>query len=145
LGTNRWILVVEDNEDDERPARRTLQQAGRTESMVVARDGEEALKALRTQPAPKLVLLDLKLPRLSGMEVLTAVREDERLASIPIVVLTSSGEQTDIAACYGLGCNAFVQKAIEYDEYVRELTATLEFWLDINAPPPIAPPLMALA
>ena len=139
--TDRWILIVEDNEDDERLARRVLQSEGRSESLVIARDGEDALRMLRTENPPRLVLLDLKLPRLSGMEVLIAVREDERLATMPIVVLTSSGEHSDVAACYGLGCNAFVQKAIEYDDYISDLTSTLRFWLDINAAPPIAAPI----
>ncbi len=140
---HRWILVVEDNLDDERLATRTLKKSGRVERMHVARDGEEALAMLKEKQPPALMLLDLKLPRLSGMDVLTAVREDDRLRTLPIVVLTSSNEQSDVAACFELGCNAFVRKSIGFEDYVRELGTTLSFWLDINCPPPIEPPVVS--
>lgn len=141
LPGDRWILVVEDNIDDERLATRTFTKSGRTETLRTARDGEEALDLLRRLPPPLLVFLDLKLPRLSGMDVLLAIREDERLKTLPVIVLTSSNEQSDVAACFGLGCNAFVRKSIDFDQYVDELNTTLKFWLDTNCPPPIdAPP-----
>ena len=134
--TGRWLLVVEDNADDERLATRTFKQAGRSEEWRVAHDGEEALEMLKDSTPPTLVLLDLKLPRLSGVDVLTAIRDDERLGRTPVVVLTSSDERTDLAACYALGCNAFVRKPVDYAEYTRDLRATLEFWLDVNRIPP---------
>lgn len=136
----RWILVVEDNLDDERLATRTFSKAGRSEAIRVARDGEEALELLRTLPPPNLLLLDLKLPRLSGMDVLTSVREDERLKTLPVVILTSSNEQSDVAACFGLGCNAFVRKSIDFNQYVDEFQTTIRFWLDTNCAPPIQAP-----
>src|SRR5688500_10851358 len=106
----RWMLVVEDNLDDERLATRVFQMSGRSEAFVVARDGDEALRVLRESNPPQLVLLDLKLPRLSGIDVLTAIRDDHHLRCVPVIVLTSSDERTDLAACYELGCNAFVRK-----------------------------------
>ena len=136
-GIGRWLLVVEDNADDERLATRTFKQAGRSEEWRVAHDGEEALEMLKDSVAPALVLLDLKLPRLSGVDVLTAIRDDERLGTIPVVVLTSSDERTDLAACYGLGCNAFVRKPVDYEEYTRDLRTTLDFWLNVNRTPPV--------
>jgi len=130
------MLVVEDNPDDERLATRTFKQAGRAEDWRVARDGEEALEILKAKIPPTLVLLDLKLPRLSGVDVLTAIREDARLGHIPVVVLTSSDEKTDLAACYALGCNAFVRKPVEFSEYTQDLRTTLDFWLNVNLTPP---------
>lgn len=134
--TGRWLLVVEDNADDERLATRTFKQAGRSEEWRVAHDGEEALEMLKDATPPTLVLLDLKLPRLSGVDVLTAIRDDARLGRTPVVVLTSSDERTDLAACYALGCNAFVRKPVDYEEYTRDLRTTLEFWLNVNRTPP---------
>ncbi len=134
--TGRWLLVVEDNADDERLATRTFKLAGRSEEWRVAHDGEEALEMLKDETPPTLVLLDLKLPRLSGVDVLTAIRDDERLGRTPVVVLTSSDERTDLAACYALGCNAFVRKPVDYEEYTRDLRTTLDFWLNVNRTPP---------
>lgn len=134
--TGRWMLVVEDNPDDERLATRTFKKSGRSEDWRVARDGEEALELLKSPVPPSLVLLDLKLPRLSGVDVLTAIRDDPRLGRTPVVVLTSSDERTDLAACYDLGCNAFVRKPVEFEEYTRDLRTTLDFWLNVNRTPP---------
>ncbi len=134
--TGRWMLVVEDNPDDERLATRTFKQSGRAEDWRGARDGEEALEILKTAVPPTLILLDLKLPRLSGVDVLTAIRDDPRLGRTPVVVLTSSDERTDLAACYALGCNAFVRKPVEFTEYTRDLRTTLDFWLTVNLVPP---------
>ncbi len=136
---NRWMLVVEDNPDDEMLATRVFKQSGRSEEFVTAHDGEHALRILRDRQLPALVLLDLKLPRLSGIELLTAIRDDERLCSIPVVVLTSSSETADVAACYALGCNAFVRKEVDYQRYINEVGATMEFWLSINCLPPFEP------
>jgi CheY-like chemotaxis protein len=126
------MLIVEDNPDDERLATRTFQRMNRVERWEVARDGEEALDKLKNEEKPALVLLDLKLPRLSGFEVLTAMRDDERLRTVPVVVLTSSDEKTDLAACYEMGCNAFVRKPVDYEQYTHDLRNTLDFWLNVN-------------
>lgn len=128
----RWFLVVEDNADDEMLARRAYSQTGRREKLVVAHHGEEALKLLHGQRAPALVLMDLKLPRLSGVDVLIAMKDDSTLKTVPVVIFTSSNSLTDLAACYELGCNAFVQKPIEFDRFISTYQKTLEFWLSAN-------------
>src|SRR5687768_4387947 len=96
--SRRWILVVEDNADDERMATRAFKNIGRPEQMVVARDGEEAFKILMDRDAPAVVLLDLKLPRVSGLELLMKIRDDHRIGCLPVVILTSSRERTDTGA-----------------------------------------------
>ena len=136
--TGRWLLVVEDNADDERLAARTFRQTGRSEEWRVARDGEQALAMLKGSPPPALVLLDLKLPRLSGVDILMGIRDDPRLERTPVVVLTSSDERTDIAACYALGCNAYVRKPVDFEEYTRDVRLTIDFWLGVNRTPPTA-------
>ncbi|HVL38842.1 MAG TPA: response regulator [Fimbriimonadaceae bacterium] len=143
--SKRWILVVEDNPDDEMLATRVFKKLGRIEEFVVARDGEEAVRILQEREAPTLVLLDLKLPRLSGVEVLTSIRDSERLGAIPVVILTSSSERTDLAACYALGCNAFVKKEIDFDTCVEQLKTTFDFWLNVNLPPPVEMPRVTQA
>jgi two-component system, response regulator len=137
------MLVVEDNLDDELLATRVFERSGRPEEIIVARDGDQALQILRESEPPKLVLLDLKLPRLSGIDVLLAMRDDERLKTVPVVILTSSDERTDVAACYDLGCNGFVRKPVDYDQYVDELSTTLDFWLRINRTKPTSPAVPA--
>jgi len=131
-GSEKWLLVVEDNADDEHLARRAFRLTERRETLEVARNGEEALEMLRLKSSPVVVLLDLKLPRLSGVEVLMAMKDDRRLATIPVVVLTSSNEISDVGACYELGCSAFVRKPIEYEPFMAAMTATLNFWLSVN-------------
>ncbi|AIE84750.1 response regulator receiver protein7 [Fimbriimonas ginsengisoli Gsoil 348] len=98
----------------------------------MARNGEEALQVLRKRHSPALVLLDLKLPRLSGVDVLMAMKDDCRLRTVPVVVLTSSVEMTDVGACYDLGCSAFVRKPIDYDQFMSVFSSTLGFWLGTN-------------
>jgi two-component system response regulator len=127
-----WILLVEDNPDDEQLTIRAFKSAKRPEVVLVARNGEDALGMLRGRNSPVLVLLDLKLPRLSGVEVLMAMKDDPRLRTIPVVVLTSSNEQTDLGACYDLGCSAFVRKPVDYHQFISHLALTLQFWLDVN-------------
>lgn len=134
--TGRWLLVVEDNADDERLAARTFRKTGRDEEWRVARDGEEALAMLKASRPPVLVLLDLKLPRLSGVDILMGIRKDPRLERTPVVVLTSSDEQRDVAACYALGCNAYVRKPVDFAEYTRDVGLTIDFWLGVNRLPP---------
>lgn len=129
---NAWLLVVEDNEDDEYLTRRAFSSLQRPERLVVARSGEEALQVLRQNPLPVCVLLDLKLPRLSGVDVLMAMKDDEQLRVIPVIILTTSNERVDMGACYDLGCNAFVRKPIDFEEFVHTLSVTITFWLGVN-------------
>ena len=133
--TSRWLLLVEDNADDERLATRTFLQSGRKEDWRVARDGEQAIETLRSHPPPALVFLDLKLPRLSGFDVLRTVREDARFGRTPVVMLTSSDEKRDLDACYALGCNAYLRKPVDFGEYTHDLKLALEFWLGVNRLP----------
>lgn len=134
---DRWILLVEDNADDERMTTRAFKKVGRTERVEICRDGEEAVRKLESlQDVPLLILLDLKLPRLDGVEVLTAIRDSGSTRTVPVVVMTSSDEPTDRAACYALGCNAFVRKPIDFDQYMEQVGMVFRFWLDVNVGPP---------
>src|SRR5580698_4983146 len=126
------VLIVEDTADDERLARRALDKLAIPVEVVVARDGAEALEILESDPhfgLFRIVLLDLKLPKVSGLEVLQAIRKKESAAGLPVVILTSSDERRDVAACYESQCNAYVRKAVDYSEYMETMRKTLEFWL----------------
>ncbi len=133
------VLVVEDNPDDEALTLRGLNKTGLPLAIIVARDGSEAVELLHGKlggtglsEAPRLMMLDLKLPKMGGLEVLAAVRADARTATMPVVCMTSSDELSDTQRAYGLGANSFVRKPIEYSEYLRIVAATAEYWLTIN-------------
>ena len=133
------ILLVEDDEHDALLTRRAL---ARTSAEIVrARDGVEALALLHASDptvrvTPRVVLLDLKLPKVDGFEVLRRVRADERTRLLPVVVLTSSSEDRDVDACYGLGANSYVAKPIEFQRFADAVGMLGLYWLDTNAPPP---------
>lgn len=138
------ILLVEDSEDDEILALRAFARSGFANPIVVVRDGQEALDWLfcegrhrdRLPPIrPGVVLLDLKLPRIDGLGVLAAIRKDPRTAQLPVVVLTSSAEQRDLVESYRLGCNGYVQKPVEFAEFVTAANALGCFWLLLNRLP----------
>jgi CheY-like chemotaxis protein len=139
------ILLVEDNPDDVELAVHALRREQLANDITVARDGEEALDfifcrgphANRSfqQPA-RLILLDLKLPKVVGLEVLRAIKSDPRTKAIPVVIMTSSREERDLVESYKLGVNAYVQKPVDFEQFrgvVKELGL---FWLVINQPPP---------
>lgn len=135
------ILLVEDNADDEELTRLALQQANVTASLVVARDGMDALNWLfgKGQHAdraehvkPTLILLDLKLPLLSGLEVLDALRADERTRRVPVVMLTSSKEDADVIRAYNIGANSYIQKPIHYDQFQEAIDRISLYWLKLN-------------
>ncbi len=139
------ILLVEDNPDDEELTLRALRKSGVKEPVVVARDGPEALdylfatgawKERDAQDTPRVVLLDLKLPKLSGLDVLRRMREDPRTRRVPVVVLTSSTEERDIEQCYDLGANSYVRKPVEFDEFLEFIRNLGNYWLKLNARPP---------
>lgn len=144
--TNRKvILLVEDNRDDEELAILALQKSNIANEIVVARDGVEALEVLfgttvqsggDTRLQPQVVLLDLNLPRISGLEVLKKLRADERTRLLPVVVLTSSKEDEDIVTSYSLGANAYVRKPVEFGRFAEAVKALGLFWLVLNLPPP---------
>lgn len=138
------ILLVEDNPDDEELILLALKDHNIANDVVVVRDGVEALDYLfatgryagrdLTKP-PAVVLLDLKLPKLSGLEVLKCVREDPRTKIIPVVILTSSNEERDIVASYQLGINSFVRKPIDFHEFQKVVKEIGVYWLLVNQPP----------
>jgi two-component system response regulator len=133
------ILLVEDNPDDVELTLRAFRRNGLRTDVVVARDGLEAETVLfgpESNGAPALVLLDLKLPKLSGLEVLRAVRADERTAAVPVVVLTSSIEQEDVVAAYRLGANSYIRKPVEFQSFLDVIHQLGLYWLVLNEPAP---------
>ena len=139
------ILLVEDNPNDVKLTLHALREENLGNTIYVARDGEEALDFLfcRGQFAsrtfdrpPRLVLLDLKLPKLDGLEILRAVKGDPRTQAIPVVVLTSSREENDLVKSYKLGANAYIQKPLDFDAFRQAVKQLGLFWLVVNEPPP---------
>ena len=134
------ILLVEDNPDDEALTIRAFRKNNILNEVKVARDGQEALDRLlenRGDPLPQIVLLDLKLPKIDGLEVLRRMRQHERTRLVPVVILTSSREESDLRNGYRLGANSYIRKPVDYDQFssvVRELGL---YWLALNEPPPI--------
>jgi two-component system response regulator len=129
------IVLIEDNPDDEGLALRAFKRSGAKNPVIVARDGEEAVKripSLSEGPTPAVILLDLKLPKLSGIEVLERIRANEATKNVPVVVLTSSDEAVDIIACYQRGANAFVRKPVDFDEFIDTIDSIVRFWLRRN-------------
>ncbi len=140
----RTILLAEDNTQDVELTLAALSESGVPHDIVVSRDGAEALDYLYTRGtyaarkggAPLLVLLDLKMPKVDGLEVLRTIKGDERLKMIPVVMLTSSREEQDLIKSYGLGANAYVVKPVSFENFVQALRDTGSFWGTINEPPP---------
>jgi len=139
------ILLVEDNPDDEALTLRALRKNKIKNEIVVARDGVEAIDYLfgtgshegrDPNDLPQVVLLDLKLPKLDGFEVLTKLRADERTKLLPVVILTSSKEQQDIVRGYGLGANSYVRKPVEFEQFVEAVRELGLYWLVLNEKPP---------
>ncbi len=135
---NRSILLVEDNPDDEALTLRALKKNNILNEVSVAHDGAEALEFLFTAGAdpPGLILLDLNLPKINGLEVLRRLRADERTRLIPVVVLTSSKLDEDIIASYRNGANGYVRKPVEFSEFAVAVTTLGLFWLLLNEAPP---------
>lgn len=139
------ILLVEDNPDDEALTLRALRKNNIANEVVVARDGVEALDYLFGTGAwagraagamPQVVLLDLKLPRLDGLEVLRRLRGDERTKLLPVVILTSSNEEEDRIAGYTLGANSYVRKPVDFSQFAEAVRQLGLYWLLLNEPPP---------
>ncbi len=137
----KLILLVEDNADDELLMLRALKKNHILNRVIVARDGVEALDYLFStgeyagkdaEPLPQLILLDLKLPKLNGFEVLKRMRAEKRTKYIPVVVLTSSTEEQDIISSYDLGANGFVQKPMDFNEFVEVANRLGVYWLGVN-------------
>ena len=133
------ILLVEDNPDDEKLTLRALQKNKISNEVVVARDGVEALDYLLGSEAhdmPQVVLLDLKLPKVDGLEVLRRLRAHERTKLLPVVILTSSNEEQDRIAGYGLGANSYVRKPVDFNQFMEAARQLGLYWLVLNETPP---------
>ena len=133
------VLLVEDNPDDAELTIRVLRKHHLANNLVHLHDGEEALKFLFSKDNnnnnPKLILLDLKMPKVDGIEVLRKIKNDDAKKIIPVVVLTSSKEDRDIIESYNLGVNAYVVKPVEFEKFVEAVTHLGLFWLLLNQPP----------
>ena len=139
---DKVILLVEDNPDDEALTLRALRRAKVSNEVVVARDGAEALECLfgtsggRAPVSAQVVLLDLKLPKLDGLEVLRRLRADPRTALLPVVILTSSNEEQDRIEGYKLGANSYVRKPVDFGQFAEAVGHLGLYWLLLNQPPP---------
>lgn len=128
------ILLVEDNADDEKLTLRALRQSDVQTIVHVARDGREAIDFLLNidNPLPNLVLLDLKLPKMNGLEVLETLRQDARTNLQTVVIMTSSDEESDIQNAYRLGANSYIRKPVEFDEFMDAIRQLVNYWLRLN-------------
>ena len=142
------ILLVEDNPDDEALTLRALRQNNIMNKVDVVRDGAEALDYLLCQGAhkardpsqkPAIVMLDLKLPKLDGLEVLRRIRAEERTRLLPVVILTSSREEQDLISGYSLGANSYIRKPVDFKQFVNAVGQIGLYWLVLNEPPPKQP------
>jgi two-component system response regulator len=143
--SDKIILLVEDNPDDVALTLRALKKNNIANQVVVALDGAEALEYLTAtgkyagRPAadlPEVVLLDLKLPKVSGLDVLRAVRADPRTQLLPVVILTSSSEEPDIITSYRLGANSYIRKPVDFDQFLEAVRQLGLYWLVLNQAPP---------
>ena len=136
------ILMVEDNPGDVRLTQEALKDAKVLVNLNVATDGDEALKYLRRQPPyaaatrPDLILLDLNLPKRDGREVLAAIKSDDSLKRIPVVILTTSRAEEDVMRAYQLNVNCYVTKPVDFEQFIRIVQAIEEFWLTVVTLPP---------
>jgi CheY-like chemotaxis protein len=144
---NRLLLLVEDNVDDQELTLMAFEQGGIANPVVVVQDGVEALDYLfatgnySDQPPerlPALILLDLQLPRINGLEVLQRIRSNPKTQLIPVVILTTSNEQQDLIESYSLGCNSYIQKPVDYDQFLNVIQQLGMYWLVLNSPPPLS-------
>ncbi len=142
----KTILLVEDNPDDEALTLRALKKNNIMNEVVVVRDGAEALDYLfaegrhegrDTSLMPQVVLLDLKLPKLDGLEVLRRLRADERTRLLPVVILTSSDEERDIVEGYSLGANSYIRKPVDFNQFIESVRQLGLYWLVLNQSPPL--------
>jgi len=141
------ILLVEDNPDDEALTRRALAKNNIQNEVQVAHDGAEALDFLLGTGAhagrpigPEVILLDLKLPKVDGLEVLRRIRADDRTRLLPVVILTSSREERDLISGYGLGANSYIRKPVDFQQFVEAVRQLGLYWLVLNEPPPARRP-----
>lgn len=138
------VLLVEDNPSDAELTIRVLKEKRVANSLYWVKDGEEALDYIFCKGkyqsrdiniTPKVILLDLKLPKINGIEVLTQIKADERTKTIPVVMVTSSQENSDLEKCYTLGANSYIVKPVDFENFVAALSAVGLYWLAVNKPP----------
>jgi two-component system response regulator len=139
-GIYKLVLLVEDNPNDEVLTLRGLRRNKIANEIIVARDGQEALDYLfgmggRERVIPALILLDMNLPKLNGLDVLRRIRADERTKTLPVVILTSSRQERDLVESYQLGCNSYVCKPLDFDEFIKAANTLSVYWLILNEPP----------
>lgn len=141
MNKDHVILLVEDNPDDEELTRLAFKECSFANELVVARDGQKALDYLHATgkysgrdvcDQPKMVLLDLKLPKVDGLEVMQRIRADERTKFLPVVILTSSKEEKDLVASYSLGANSYIQKPVDFNRFVEVVRQLGLYWLELN-------------
>lgn len=137
MGVLAEILLVEDNPNDAELAIRALKKNNLANNLVHLEDGQEALDYLfdENNEMPKLILMDVKMPRVDGIEVLRKLKSDEKRKVIPVVMLTSSKEDKDIIEAYNLGVNAYIVKPVDFDQFVKAVTQLGFFWMILNQPP----------
>jgi CheY-like chemotaxis protein len=144
--SSKTILLVEDNPDDEALAIRALQRYHISNEIIVAHDGVEALDYLfgtgtyagrDLSAKPTVILLDLKLPRIDGLEVLRRLRDDDRTRLLPVVVLTTSNEEQDMLSSYSLGCNSYIRKPVDFIQFSEAIRQLGMYWLLMNELPPL--------
>ena len=142
---NKMILLVEDNPDDEALTIRALKKNNISNDLAVVRDGAEALEFLFCTGAyadrdpndrPQVILLDINLPKVDGLEVLRRIRADEKTRLLPVVILTSSNEEQDLIKSYSLGANSYVRKPVDFDRFVEAVRQLGLYWLILNEAPP---------
>ncbi len=140
------LMLVEDNPDDEELTLLAFEQNNISSEVVIAHDGVEALDYLfgtgiyanrDLSVMPALILLDLQLPKINGLQVLQRLRADDRTKLIPVVILTTSNEQQDLINSYSLGCNSYIRKPVDYEQFVRVVQQLGMYWLLLNEPPPV--------
>ncbi|NWG88028.1 MAG: response regulator [Hydrogenophilaceae bacterium] len=145
MATAQPVLLVEDNPDDEALALRALKKNNIASEVVVARDGAEALDYLfgtgrfagrDTRRPPPVVLLDLKMPNIDGLEVLRRLRADPRTHTQPVVILTTSNEYRDLQTGYALHANSYIRKPVDFNEFTEAIREVAHYWLTLNEPPP---------
>lgn len=141
----RLIFLVEDNRDEEELMMLAMERHNVPNQVVVARDGHEALKMLhgegekgegRMKTLPTLILLDLSIPKVNGLEVLKRIRAHQLTRFLPVVVMSSTGGEDEIAACYDNGCNSFVRKPLDFNDFQEALKYIVDYWLRCNSFPP---------
>ena len=144
MNDRNWILLVDDDPHDTDLSMRGLASYRPAPRVVAVQDGVEAMRCLRegaerlpdgSQDLPVMILLDLKMPRMNGLEVLQAVKHDERLKAIPVIIFSSSGEEADLRRCYELGANAYVVKPVNFREFLSTIQRIGNYWMSLNVAP----------